>query len=182
MNSSRVLTADAVAAFAVFARHRNFTSAAGELHLTQPSLHTKIAKLSRQLDTTLYERVGRELRLTPDGEALAAFANDQQRAADDYLARRADPSRTIHLAAGRASIQWVLDQPLRALVSTGTRLRVTPTNGARAIELVELCHPTVGHIARPSNAPWTLPEWPGRWQAKRTVGTSSFTWHTWASV
>jgi hypothetical protein len=37
-----VLTADAVAMFAVFARHRNSTRAAGELHLAQPSLHAKI--------------------------------------------------------------------------------------------------------------------------------------------
>lgn len=137
MAPSDALTADTVKAFAAFSRHLNFTRAAEELHIAQPSLHAKVAKLSRSLELTLYEKVGRELRLTRDGEALAAFAADQERSVDDFLARLGTPTRSLRLAAGRAAIQWVLDRPLRALVRSGVDLGVSPADRSTALGSVE---------------------------------------------
>lgn len=65
MGTSEALQGDALRAFAVFARHRNFTSAAAELLISQPSLHVKINKLARTLGVPLYRRQGRGLVLTP---------------------------------------------------------------------------------------------------------------------
>lgn len=137
MTARGALTADAVAAFAVFARHLNFTHAAEELHIAQPSLHAKIAKLSGSLDAQLYEKIGRQLHLTPAGEALVAFASDQQRSVDDFLASLGAPGRSMRLAAGRVAIQWVLDRPLREVVRRGIDLHVMPADHSTAVSLIE---------------------------------------------
>jgi DNA-binding transcriptional LysR family regulator len=147
MTPGEALTADAVVAFAAFSRHLNFTRAAEELHVAQPSLHAKVAKLSRSLDVTLYEKVGRELILTPAGKALAAFAADQERSVDDFLAGLGAPTRPLRLAAGRAAIQWVLDRPLRAVVRRGPDLHVTPADRSTALRLVETGEVDVAAIA-----------------------------------
>ena len=46
MDAGSALESDALRAFAVFAEHRNFTTAAAALRLSQPSLHVKIRKLA----------------------------------------------------------------------------------------------------------------------------------------
>jgi DNA-binding transcriptional LysR family regulator len=133
MERVRALTGDAVGAFAVFARHCNFTHAAEELHLAQPSLHAKISKLSRALGTTLYERVGRELVLTADGEALATYAADQQRLAEDLLGRLDRAGPRMRLVTGRAALRRILDRPLRRLVDRGVDLSVSPLDRSAAL-------------------------------------------------
>ncbi len=137
MAAREALRVDAVSAFAVFARHLNFTRAAAELHIAQPSLHAKVAKLGQTLGVTLYEKVGRELRLTADGLSLAAFAADQDRAVDDFLAQFGQPATTLRVAAGRAAIRHVLDRPLRAVAEAGVELQITPADRSAALELVE---------------------------------------------
>lgn len=76
MDGRDLLESAALRSFAVFADHRNFTSAAAALNITQPSLHVKVRKLAAALGTALYERDGRTLVLTPAGERVAAFARD----------------------------------------------------------------------------------------------------------
>lgn len=48
----------------------SFTRAAARLNVAQPSLSQAIRSLERELDTDLFERLGRGVRLTPAGEAL----------------------------------------------------------------------------------------------------------------
>ena len=113
------VSSDALEAFAVFAEHLNLTRAAKALHISQPSLHSKLATLARQLGRPLYERAGNRLRLTPDGELVARFARDH----DDRLARfldelRATPhSRPIVLAAGHAAYLHILGDTIRHLLA-----------------------------------------------------------------
>jgi len=64
-----MLDLDALNAFVVFAEKRNFTHAAVEIYISQPSLHIKIKKLADNLGVTLYQRIGKEIRLTEQGEA-----------------------------------------------------------------------------------------------------------------
>ena len=52
------LVAEDLAAFAAFARHRNFTRAAADLHVSQPALHARIRKLEGRLGTPLYLKQG----------------------------------------------------------------------------------------------------------------------------
>lgn len=58
----------------------SFTSAASALHVAQPSLSHSIRGLERELGTQLFHRLGRGVRLTPEGEALLPRAQEVVRA------------------------------------------------------------------------------------------------------
>jgi DNA-binding transcriptional LysR family regulator len=133
------ISSDALAAFAVFADHLNLTRAAAALHLSQPSLHAKLATLARELGRPLYRKVGRRLILTPDGEQVARFARDHQ----DRLGRLLDDLRTtpttrpIVLAAGHAAYLHVLGDVIRAtLAERPGGLRLLHTNRHQMLDAV----------------------------------------------
>ena len=50
------------------ARARNFSRAAGDCHVSQPSLSQQIQKLEDELGERLFDRMKRDVRLTPCGE------------------------------------------------------------------------------------------------------------------
>jgi len=56
--------------FVTLAEERNFTRAARRLHLVQSALSVSIRSLERELDTQLFERTTREVRLTDTGRIL----------------------------------------------------------------------------------------------------------------
>jgi DNA-binding transcriptional LysR family regulator len=56
--------------FVAVAEERNFTRAAQRLHLVQSALSVSIRSLERELDTRLFERTTREVRLTDTGRIL----------------------------------------------------------------------------------------------------------------
>lgn len=61
-------------AFVSVARHKSFTKAASELHLTQSSLSGLIKEMERQLDITLFDRTTRQIHLSDAGERLMPYA------------------------------------------------------------------------------------------------------------
>jgi DNA-binding transcriptional LysR family regulator len=61
--------------FATVARHLSFTSAARELHLTQPAVSQQIKLLEQEVGMPLFEQIGRKVQLTPAGAELLGFAN-----------------------------------------------------------------------------------------------------------
>ncbi len=60
--------------FRAVASLRNFTRAARQEHVSQPSLSQQILKLERELGVKLFDRLGRRVRLTQFGAALAPRA------------------------------------------------------------------------------------------------------------
>src|ERR1700722_3943395 len=58
---------DRLTKFAKLVDIGSFTAAAGSLHLSQPALSTAIAKLEKELHTTLLVRGSRSLKLTEAG-------------------------------------------------------------------------------------------------------------------
>src|SRR5260370_24726695 len=60
--------------FLAIARDGQVTRAANTLHLTQSATSMALAQLEKQLDTALFEREGRTLRLTERGRLLLAEA------------------------------------------------------------------------------------------------------------
>ena len=117
---------DALASFAVFADHLNFTRAAEELHISQPALHVKVRKLAETIGRPLYARHGRRLVLTPAGEQVARFARDLDARTTAFLAdvRGTAPARVPVLAAGEGAYLYLLGD----VVHPGLRL----LNGDRA--------------------------------------------------
>ncbi len=63
-------TLDFFPGFDAAARHRSFTRAADELHLTQSALSRQIKTLENEIGTPLFERAHDGLRLTAAGETL----------------------------------------------------------------------------------------------------------------
>lgn len=125
------LSTDALASFAVFAAHLNFTRAAEELHISQPALHTKIRKLADDLGRPLYLRRGRTLVLTPDGERVARFARELDDRMSTFLSDLNGTPRTRVpvLAAGEGAYLYLLGPAIRRLhADTGVRL----VNGDRS--------------------------------------------------
>jgi len=60
--------------FEAVARHRSYTRAAQELHLTQPAVSAQVRDLERALGAPFFERVGRQISLTNAGQELHAYA------------------------------------------------------------------------------------------------------------
>ncbi len=108
----------------MFAEHRNFTTAAAVLHISQPALHVKIRKMSAVLGTELYQRQGRTLRLTAAGERLAAFALDARRRADDFVGELRPGASALTIAAGRGTFRWVIPAAIQAISQRGRRVQV----------------------------------------------------------
>lgn len=57
-------------AFAAVASCGSFSRAAAQLHLTQPAVSKRIAVLESELETSLFDRLGRSIALTEAGRAL----------------------------------------------------------------------------------------------------------------
>jgi DNA-binding transcriptional LysR family regulator len=104
------LSTGALASFAVFADHLNFTRAARELHISQPALHVKVNKLAESVGRPLYRRRGRVIQLTPEGEAVARFARDLDARVSAFLdeVRGTRPTRPLVLAAGEGAYLYLL--------------------------------------------------------------------------
>jgi DNA-binding transcriptional LysR family regulator len=113
------ISSDALAAFAVFASELNLTRAAKLLHISQPSLHSRLGTLSRELGCVLYERQGRRLVLTPDGEATARYAREHSDRLDRFISElHATPiHQPIVLAAGHAVYLHVLGEVIRSTLT-----------------------------------------------------------------
>ncbi|WP_075181128.1 transcriptional regulator CynR [Pantoea sp. 1.19] len=60
--------------FLAVADQQSFTRAAAALYVSQPALSQQIRLLEQQLAATLFDRSGRQIRLTPAGEAYLPYA------------------------------------------------------------------------------------------------------------
>jgi len=56
--------------FEAVARHRSFSRAAEELHLTQPAVSTQVRKLEEHAGLQLFEQLGKKIHLTPAGAQM----------------------------------------------------------------------------------------------------------------
>lgn len=74
LDKSMNITFRQLKAFASVARHKSFTKAADELHLTQSSLSGLIKEMERHIDTRLFDRTTRQIQLSDAGERLLPHA------------------------------------------------------------------------------------------------------------
>lgn len=89
------------------------TKAAAELGLSQPSVSLQIQALEHEFGTSLFERRGRQMRLTKDGEALFKLAQPLvegvTRLRDDFISQRYSLTRgEVSVAAGGSTLQYIL--------------------------------------------------------------------------
>jgi DNA-binding transcriptional LysR family regulator len=116
---------DSLRSFVVFSELLNFTRAADVLHLSQPALHVKVRKLADDIGMPLYEKSGRQLRLTPAGVATARFGREvEQHAATFRKEVHGEPSReAVVLAAGDGTFLYLLEGAIRRFARSSGRLR-----------------------------------------------------------
>lgn len=60
--------------FEAVARHRSFTQAAKELHLSQPAVSMQVKQMEEQVGLPLYEQVGKQIHLTEAGEEIFHYS------------------------------------------------------------------------------------------------------------
>lgn len=90
--------------FLAVAREENFTKAASQLHLTQPTLSRQIADLERELGVKLFVRSNHNIILTEDGMILKRRAQEILSLADktkrDFMQKEETLSGTISIGSG----------------------------------------------------------------------------------
>jgi DNA-binding transcriptional LysR family regulator len=62
--------------FIAIAQEKSFSRAAEKLHVTQPAISKRIATLEHSLGTPLFDRIGKEARLTASGKILLTHATE----------------------------------------------------------------------------------------------------------
>lgn len=88
--------------YVVAAAHtRNFSRAAEQCHVSQPSLSQQIQKLEEELGERLFDRLQRAVRLTPAGEAFLPRA---QRILDEVNAAKREAADAGTLVRGRLTL------------------------------------------------------------------------------
>lgn len=138
------------------------TAAAAVLHLTPSAVSQQVAVLQREAGVPLTERVGRGLRLTPAGEALAAAAVDVavalERAQAACDAFRERPEGIVRVSAFQSGAELLLPGLLtRVGLLDGITLECTDEDVAQEdfAALTDRIDIVVAH--RPEDAP----DWPG---------------------
>lgn len=132
-----MLDLDALNAFVVFSESRNFTRAAAQLYISQPSLHVKIKKLGENLGVTLYQRVGKEIHLTNQGERVVRFGREMLEASERFThsLEHGDIEQPIVLAAGEGTYLYLLGDLIRQYRrNSSTLLRLMTCNSEQTLD------------------------------------------------
>jgi DNA-binding transcriptional LysR family regulator len=66
--------------FEAVVRHKSYTRAAEELHLTQPAVSMQVRQLEKELGLPLFEKLGRGIALTEAGRELVPYSEGINRA------------------------------------------------------------------------------------------------------
>lgn len=130
-------------AFIAVAEERNFTRAAGRLHLAQQAVSKTVQRLERELGVGLLERTTREVRLTAAGTALLDAGRDALAAADAAFARAQEVGRglagTVRVGASPAVGPAVLEEVTAVLRAAAPDV---------AVSLLEVRPGDVGRLLR----------------------------------
>lgn len=105
-------------AFCYAARAGSISKAAEQLYLSQPSVSLQIQALERELSTTLFERHGPSIRLTPEGKSLKKLALPLVEGMDalpELFAAQCGnmDSGNLDIAAGESTILYLLPETTR---------------------------------------------------------------------
>jgi DNA-binding transcriptional LysR family regulator len=130
-------------AFCATARCGSISKAAEKLFLSQPSVSLQIQALERELDTTLFERRGPNIRLTPEGETLVEISQPLVQGIDslnDTFSERNGNLETgeLNIAAGESTILYILPDAIQQFSSKypGIRIKLHNVTGRDGMEML----------------------------------------------
>lgn len=129
--------------FVAVAERLNVSTAAKAVHLSQPALSRQIQSLERKLNVALFERVGKRLFLTAEGEDLLLHASGLLDQAQAFLNRAYGLEHghvgLLRVAASPQTIAWLLS-PVMARFSKAhpnVSLIISEGHNEGLLELVE---------------------------------------------
>src|SRR4051812_33146998 len=143
------------------ARHGSVTEAAKELHYSQPSVSHHLGRLEFATGAALVQRVGRGIRLTPEGELLARRAAEilgrLDAASVELAARVGLRAGRVRLAGFQTVLSTLVPQAAAELSRSypGIELNLVDAHPAEGLELLRAGHVDVALIFRDTDAPAT---------------------------
>ena len=141
------------------ARHGSVTEAARELHYSQPSVSHQLGRLETATGARLLQRVGRGIRLTPEGELLARRAAEivgRVDAASDELATQVGlQSGRVRLAAFQTALSTLVPAAAEVLASRhpGVELNLVDLHPPEALAMLRAGQADIALIFRHPDTP-----------------------------
>lgn len=130
---------NAIRAFEAAARNRSFTAAASELCVTVTAVSHQVRHLEEQVGRKLFDRLPREVRLTPAGERLFPFVRDGfDRFAEAFLdldGRSAAETLSVTATRGFAE-RWLMPR-LERFSALHPKINVSVEGTAQKVDLRE---------------------------------------------
>lgn len=97
---SRLLDIDQLRTFAAIAETGSFTRAAEEVHKTQSAVSMQMKRLEERIGKPVFERDGRQSRLTADGQRLLEYARRMLQLNDEAISAFTEPELTGSIRLG----------------------------------------------------------------------------------
>ncbi|ONI89620.1 LysR family transcriptional regulator [Actinosynnema sp. ALI-1.44] len=144
---------------AAVARHGSVTEAAKELHYTQPAVSHHLARLEGATGAKLIQRVGRGIRLTPEGELLAVRAAEivgrVDAAATELAARVGLRAGRVRMAGFQSILSTVVPKAAAALARAhpGIELGLVDVHPVEALRMLRAGEIDVALIFRYADTP-----------------------------
>jgi DNA-binding transcriptional LysR family regulator len=127
---------------AAVARHESVTEAARELHYSQPSVSHHLSRLEATTGVKLVQRVGRGIRLTPEGRLLAGRAAEivgrVDAATTELAALVGLQAGQVRLAANASALATIVPTAAGALARAhpGLRLSLVDRHPVEALQML----------------------------------------------
>lgn len=114
---------------AAVARHGSVTEAAKQLHYSQPSVSHHLSRLEKATGVKLVQRVGRGIRLTPEGQLLANRATEilgrVEAAANELAAQVGLQAGRVRLAANASALSTIVPKAAAMLAGAHPGLELS---------------------------------------------------------
>lgn len=118
--------------FASVARHKSYTRAAEEVHLTQPAVSIQVKRLEEKIGMPLLEQMGKRLHLTTAGSEVYEACNDVlqrldglQTTLEDLRGEIAGPLNVTVVSSAKYFLPQLLGSFVRRYPKVEPRLRIT---------------------------------------------------------
>lgn len=144
---------------AAVARYGSVTEAARELHYSQPSVSHHLSRLEAATGARLVQRVGRGIRLTPEGRLLAHRAAEivgrVDAAANELAAQVGLQSGRVRLAANASALSTIVPTATATLARSypGIELGLVDRHPVEALQMLRHGEIDVAIVFRHADAP-----------------------------
>lgn len=134
---------DQLHTFLEIVRLKSFSKAAQTCFRTQPAISAQVRQLEQELNTSLFERLGTRIALTPAGKIFAEYAEQildlRRRAQESIQELDRVPRGELIIAANEATCIYVLPEVFREYKHQfpNVQLHVDRSYGSRVLQAVQ---------------------------------------------